>query len=267
MMLPQLTTEQAVAQMKFNDWNRRKDVVVLDTETTGLFGAEICEISVIDLDGNVLFDSLVRPKNPIPPDAQKIHGINDEMVKDAPNWLKTWKELHPILADKLVLIYNAEFDTRLLIESLEPHNDEKKWNLIDQIERDILDLEIDCVMRTYASLIGSERWVKLSVAAGYETKHRALSDCRATLDVIRSNYRPEFGEEELKLVQWKDELETTTRKIRYLNYRMQELNEEQVELMQKQKKLLQRLYDNEITKDEAAATEDIGDIEDMEWPF
>jgi len=27
------------------------------------------------------------------------------------------------------------------------------------------------------------------------------------------------------------------------------------------------LYDNEITKDEAAATEDIGDIEDMEWPF
>lgn len=262
MMLPQLTELQAVAQMKFNDWNRRKDVVVLDTETTGLFGAEICEISVIDLNGNVLFDSLVRPQNPIPSEAQKIHGITDEMVQDAPNWLEVWKNLYTILSDKLVLIYNADFDTRLLIESFEAHNVS-----LEPYEEDIRKLEIDCVMRTYAELIGSYRWVKLSTAAGYETKHRALDDCRATLDVIRSNHRPEFRKEDLRLVKWKEELEYTTQRIRDLSYEIQDLHEEQARLMQRQNELLQSLYDNEITKDEAAATEDIGDIEDMEWPF
>ena len=42
------------------------DFVVLDTETTGLDSrAEIVEISIIDKHGNTLFDSLIKPKNPI----------------------------------------------------------------------------------------------------------------------------------------------------------------------------------------------------------
>ena len=64
MILPKkctITLQQAVAQMTFNDWNKREDVIVLDTETTGLYDAEICEISVLDLGGKVLFDSLVKP--------------------------------------------------------------------------------------------------------------------------------------------------------------------------------------------------------------
>lgn len=190
MMLPQLTSaEQAAAQMKFNEWNCRKDVVVLDTETTGLYDAEICEVSVIDLEGKVLFDSLVRPIRPIPEEARAIHGITDEMVRDAPTWDKVWNELKIVLNNKLILIYNAEFDSRLMVESFDSlHMDES----VDEIR----NLEIDCVMKTYASLIGSDRWVKLSVAAGYETEHRALGDCRATREVIISNYRPEIGEDE-----------------------------------------------------------------------
>ena len=33
----------------------------LDTETTGLYG-EIIELSIVGIDGNVLFDKLLRPK-------------------------------------------------------------------------------------------------------------------------------------------------------------------------------------------------------------
>ena len=47
-----ISSIQAEAQLKFNEWNKSKNTVVLDTETTGLHGAEIVEIAVVDLDGN-----------------------------------------------------------------------------------------------------------------------------------------------------------------------------------------------------------------------
>src|SRR5690606_33823093 len=75
-----ISAAQAEAQMKFNRWNELKNVVILDTETTGLYDAEIVEIAVIDLGGNILMNTLVRPKNPIPAEVTAIHGINNEMV-------------------------------------------------------------------------------------------------------------------------------------------------------------------------------------------
>jgi len=47
----------------------KKDYVILDTETTGLGCAEIVQIGIIDLDGKILLDSLVKPSIPIPYDA------------------------------------------------------------------------------------------------------------------------------------------------------------------------------------------------------
>jgi len=56
--------------------------LILDTETTGLDG-EICEIAVIDLTGNVLINTLVKPTTSIPEDVIGIHGISDETVREA----------------------------------------------------------------------------------------------------------------------------------------------------------------------------------------
>jgi hypothetical protein len=61
-------------------------------------------------------------------------------------------------------------------------------------------------MREYARLIGSERWVKLTVAAGREIAHRALDDCQATLEVIRAAYKPKFTEKEYEQIKLWDEL-------------------------------------------------------------
>lgn len=44
-----------------------RNVVILDTETTGLGAdAEVVELAVLSPRGEVLFDSLVRPRKPIP---------------------------------------------------------------------------------------------------------------------------------------------------------------------------------------------------------
>ncbi len=46
----------------------RRDVLYLDTETTGLGSqAEIVEIAVVDGAGRTVLNRLVRPTSPIPP--------------------------------------------------------------------------------------------------------------------------------------------------------------------------------------------------------
>ena len=271
MILPKkcsISLEQAEAQMLFNEWNERDDIVILDTETTGLYG-EICEISVIDRHGNVLFDSLVKPVDPIPGEATFIHGITNEMVEGAPSWPEVWKKLYGVIKDKLILIYNSEFDVRLMEESFDPYEEEIGFGEIEDLKEQVWELQTQCVMKTYAQLVGSQRWLKLTEACGYATEHRALSDCKATLDVIKKCYKPEFTQRDFELVKWWDELESTSRRIRYLNHRIRELTEEQAELLKKQKQLLQRLVTDEASKEVAASVSEDPptDISDDDLPF
>src|SRR5687768_16062348 len=61
--------------------------VFLDTETTGLGrDAEAVEVAVVGVDGSIVLDTLVRPAQPIPPEASAIHGILDVHVDAAPGW-------------------------------------------------------------------------------------------------------------------------------------------------------------------------------------
>lgn len=94
----------------------------LDTETTGLtLDDELLEVGIIDNQGRVLFESLVRPLRRTEwPDAQQIHGITPAAVATAP----TITELQPLLAKilgqaDLVIAYNAPFDEQFLPAELQ----------------------------------------------------------------------------------------------------------------------------------------------------
>lgn len=92
--------------------------VYLDTETTGLDrSAEIVEISIVDHDGNILFESLVRPSQPIPLDATRIHHITESMVQDYPTWPAIWPKVRSLLFGRVLAIYNEEFDIRMMRQS------------------------------------------------------------------------------------------------------------------------------------------------------
>jgi DNA polymerase-3 subunit epsilon len=92
--------------------------VYLDTETTGLGAeAEILEISIIDDDGSVLFESLVKPAGSIPAEVTRIHGIKETDVQTARSWPAIWPEVRSILFGRLIVIYNAEFDLRMMAQS------------------------------------------------------------------------------------------------------------------------------------------------------
>lgn len=91
--------------------------VFLDTETTGLaVDDELLEVGIVDSQGQVLFESLVRPLHRTEwQEAQDIHGIAPGAVAKAP----TITELLPMLVEifgqaDLVVAYNAPFDERFL---------------------------------------------------------------------------------------------------------------------------------------------------------
>lgn len=93
-------------------------IIVVDTETTGLDPKkdEVLSVSIVDAEGNTLFDSLVRPaRRKRWPEAQKIHGIAWKDVKDCEELLDLGDEIDAIFHSALLIVgYNVEFDIDML---------------------------------------------------------------------------------------------------------------------------------------------------------
>jgi DNA polymerase-3 subunit epsilon len=118
MVAPPSLNQRRVAEIA-RKWIEQRPVY-LDTETTGLDkNAEIIEIGVVGPDGEVLFESYVRPFGRIPADAIRLHGITNDAVQNAPAWPLVWPNVREHLLNRPVGIYNAEFDLRLMRQSME----------------------------------------------------------------------------------------------------------------------------------------------------
>ncbi|WP_052947924.1 3'-5' exonuclease [Aneurinibacillus tyrosinisolvens] len=165
----------------FQEWDRINDWLILDVETTGLDEeAEIIEIGVIDSQENILFESLIKPTIPIPEEATYIHGITNEAVAEAPNWSEVWPKLQSVLAGRLILISNEEFDKRMVMQTC------GKWGIQEPA------LQTACVMETYRLYEGVDRWTSLDDIRFYERleksqgrSRRSIGDCLTVLELIR----------------------------------------------------------------------------------
>jgi DNA polymerase-3 subunit epsilon len=92
--------------------------VYLDTETTGLDrDDEIVEISIVDYDGKLLFTSLIKPRKPIPADAQRIHHISNIDVAKVQAWPIQWPNIRSFLYGRTIAAYNTPFDLRMMQQS------------------------------------------------------------------------------------------------------------------------------------------------------
>ncbi|WP_072373772.1 helicase C-terminal domain-containing protein [Thermophilibacter mediterraneus] len=99
-----------------------EDVVVLDTETTGLSfrDCDLIEISAARLSGREVverFETFVHPGYPIPQEIVRLTGITNQDVADAPSAREAVAELAEFVAGSPVVAHNATFD-RTFIEAV-----------------------------------------------------------------------------------------------------------------------------------------------------
>lgn len=163
----------------------------VDTETTGLGpDAEICEIALLDQDGTALLETLIKPTIPIPRDAIRIHGITNAAVCREPAFDEAWPIITKLLATRTVIMYNSDFDLRLIRQSLGARRGAGN--------RALGAIEAQCAMLLYARYRGewddhhrSYRCQKLGDAARQcrlpmpQALHRAKADAELTRCLIR----------------------------------------------------------------------------------
>lgn len=99
-----------------------EDVVILDTETTGLSVQEheLIEISAAVLSGNEIverFDTFVHPTTLIPDEITKLTGITQADVAHAPSAREAVAQLAEFVGGRPVVAHNATFD-RSFIEAV-----------------------------------------------------------------------------------------------------------------------------------------------------
>jgi DNA polymerase-3 subunit epsilon len=88
---------------------------IVDIETTGSYAAGngITEIAIVIHDGvRVLdhYESLVNPHTPIPYFIQRLTGINNQMVANAPSFPEIAGQVFELLQDKIFVAHNVNFD-------------------------------------------------------------------------------------------------------------------------------------------------------------
>src|SRR5271163_2178101 len=100
--------------------------IVFDTETTGLDpvqGDRLVEIGCIELLNRFptgkTFHCYFNPERDMPEQAQKIHGLSGEFLKDKPLFAEKAEELIAFFGDAQLIAHNAMFDLGFLNAELE----------------------------------------------------------------------------------------------------------------------------------------------------
>ena len=164
--------------------------IILDTETTGLGNdSQICQLGVLTPTHPDGWQTYVKPTIPIDPGATNIHGITNDDVKDAPYFDEVFLSLLKVVGARDLIIYNAEFDCKLIKQSLRVHQIQLAFPTSDRRGCRIFTNggSIHCAMLWYSQWIGdcneyygNYRWQKLPGG-----DHSALGDCKATLQIIQ----------------------------------------------------------------------------------
>jgi DNA polymerase-3 subunit epsilon len=166
---------------------QRSDVLYVDTETTGVrFGFDdVIDIGVVDGDGRVQMDRLVRPLVAIPADSSSVHGLSNRDVQRAARLQDLWPDVTSLLNGKVLVSYNSTFDEQMMrnaasrrgLSPVQP----QRW---------------DCAMEAFAAYNGQSshhrpgyQWINFETAArmlGLESpEHRAVSDALRCLELVQ----------------------------------------------------------------------------------
>ena len=155
------------------------DIVVVDTETTGLDfkSCELIEVAAARLRGREIVDTMdlfVKPSAPIPAEIVAITGIDDAMVADADDAATVTRLFREFAGDTPLVAHNATFDRHFMEKGNGGKPVGSLW--IDSLE----------LSRIVLPCLKSHKLHDLSRAFGlHQSTHRAIDDVVATCGLWR----------------------------------------------------------------------------------
>ena len=123
----------------------RSDVLILDTETTGLHkNSEIVDLAIIDTTGRTVMDVPVMPQGYIPAGASKVHGLTRPRLKAL--GARPWPDHHEaflstIRSAAVVCVYNLAFDMRMLEQTMGRYGLDDE-GVLDQVSEKCIMLDL-----------------------------------------------------------------------------------------------------------------------------
>ncbi|MEE8509345.1 MAG: helicase C-terminal domain-containing protein [Myxococcota bacterium] len=155
-------------------------LAVVDLETTGLAGdggASILEVGIVLAEAGgasvTTLESLVRPGVPIPRAVQRLTGLTDADVAEAPGIASLAPAIAEALDGRTIVAHNAGFERHFLSHFVSPALDKARYldtqELLSITHPDAPDLRLETFTR----------WMLQT-----EERHRALSDALDTLRVL-----------------------------------------------------------------------------------
>ena len=159
--------------------------IVLDTETTGLdpnSGHRIVEIGCVEMVGHIRtgnhYHTYLNPERDMPMEAQNIHGLSSEFLKDKPLFRTVARSFLEFIGDSPLVIHNAGFDLKFLNHEL------------NALDLPLIDFEraTDTVLIARRMFPGSPANLdalckRFGVDTAARTKHGALLDAELLADV------------------------------------------------------------------------------------
>ena len=163
------------------------DALIVDTETTGLKDEdEMVQLAVVNLRGDTVLGTLLRPVTEISDEAFAVHGISNQKLADAPVFTDIYEHTRGLLRNHRLIAYNAEFDRRVLAQTC------SKYGLPE------IDLvSWDCLMEKYACFWGKRykdgSYKRQSLKSACDQQgltitetHEAVKDCLLALELIKA---------------------------------------------------------------------------------
>lgn len=173
-----------------------KPIAIIDLETTGVnVGTDkIIEIAIVKfLPGSnqpLKKRKLINPGRPIPEAASAVHGITDDMVKDAPTFDKVADELRQFLDNCDLAGYNSNrFDIPMLMEEFM----RIRLDFFKTDGRKLLDVQKIFHMMEQRTLSAA---YKFYCDKNLDNAHSAEADVNATWEVLLAQIEryPQMGD-------------------------------------------------------------------------
>lgn len=154
------------------------DFVAIDFETANQKRGSVCSVGLVKVSGGIKVDeyySLVNPEDYFDPFNIQIHGISEDMVKNAPSYPNMRKDMVDFIEGLPVVAHNAPFDTGVIRDA------NQKYNLEN------FDMNYFCSYAISKSLLSLDSYKLNHVAKEFDFEfkhHDALDDAKACATIV-----------------------------------------------------------------------------------